>query len=146
MTLKVLPLDFLGQGALLQPKDPWLHDLAVDYCARELKDEVNLSQFNKVWVTAELDDSGKPMKIHGICGYVMRVDISMFRATHPGATAKMHHRLHQYFADQGILGHDVFIYLNEKETDEQRCANWKWEMEAAGAVPADRYKVVVSPK
>jgi hypothetical protein len=50
--IDVIPLDFLGQGALLEPVDRRLHDLAVDYCKRELRggDKLNLTQFAKVWV------------------------------------------------------------------------------------------------
>lgn len=144
--IKVFPLDFLGQGALLQPKDPWLHDLAVDYCARELASDVNLATFAKVFIAAEIDDSGKPMKVEGITGYGLRPDISLFRTTSDAATVKLHHRWHTFFADNGAIGEEVFIHISEKDTPEQRCANWDKELKAANAVPADRYLVRVEAK
>ena len=155
MSVKVFPIDFIGQGALLQPKDEQLHAMALDFCKRELVGgEVNLSKFNRVWVAAEVDEGGKPIEILGITGWVYRVDIPVFRALNSAATAKLHQRLHTYFADQGCLGTmdgsvettEVFIHLSSKETPEQRCANWSEELAAAGAVPADRFIVKVAAK
>jgi hypothetical protein len=140
--IKIFPLDFLGQGALLQPKDGRLHDLAIDFCAKQLTEEVNLSQFGKVFIAAETDN-GTPVAVEGITGYAMRPDISLFRAISARATAKLHHRWHTFFADNGILGSDVFIHLSNKETPEQRCANWNNELMAALAIPADRFLVKV---
>src|ERR1051325_7820114 len=99
--IKVFPLDFLGQGALLQPKDSHLHDLAIDFCSREVAGDVNLSQFGKVFIAAETERD-HPVKVEGITGYVMRPDISLFRAISARATAKLHHRWHSFFADNGI--------------------------------------------
>src|SRR5207237_4800974 len=58
MKIEILPLDFIGpQGALLELADPKLHDMAVDYCARELAggQDLNLSKFTKVWLAVEMD-------------------------------------------------------------------------------------------
>lgn len=146
MSIKIFPLDFLGQGALLQPKDQWLHDLTVDFCSREVAGDVNLALFAKVFVAAELDDSDKPTKVEGVTGYIMRPDISLYRAVTARATAKLHHRWHTFFADNGILGQEVFIHLSNKDTAEQRCNNWNNELMAAQAIPADRYLVKVRAK
>jgi hypothetical protein len=144
--IKIFPLDFLGQGALLQPKDSWLHDLAVDFCAREVATEVDLSKFAKVFIAAEIDASEKPMNIEGVTGYVVRPDIALYRAVTDRATAKLHHRWHTFFADNGILGQEVFIHLSNKDTPEQRCASWDEQLKAAQATPADRYLVKVRAK
>ena len=156
MSIKVFPIDFLGKDALLQPKDAQLHDMALEFCRKELvQDEnFNLARFNKAWVAAEVGDDGKPTEILGITGYVYRIDIPVFRALNAAATAKLHQRLHTFFADNGCLGTidgsveptEVFIHLSSKETPEQRCANWSEELMAAGAVPADRFIVKVAPK
>lgn len=146
MSIKVFPLDFLGQGALLQPKDGWLHDLTVDFCAQQVAGEVNLASFAKVFVAAELDDSEKPMKVEGVTGYVMRPDISLYRAITDRATVKLHHRWHTFFADNGILGQEVFLHLSSKDKPEQRCASWDQELKAAQAVVADRFIVKVRAK
>lgn len=146
MNIKVFPLDFLGQGALLQPKDQQLHDLAVDFCAREVVGDVNLSKFAKVFISAEIDDSERPVNVEGVTGFVWRPDISLYRAVTDRATSKLHHRWHTFFADQGLLGEEVFIHLNSKDTPEQRCASWQQQLEAAKAQVADRYLVRVRAK
>lgn len=146
MSVKVFPLDFLGKDALLQPKWPKLHDLAIDFCARELVEEVNLAQFQKVFIAAEVDAQDEPQIVKGISGFLWRPDIALFRATCASATTKLHHRWHTHFADNGLMGNQVLIYLNGKETSEQRCANWNNEMMSAEAIPADRYLVKVRAK
>lgn len=140
--IKIFPLDFLGQGALIQPKDQNLHDMAVNYCSRELTEDVNLSQFAKVFIAAETKDE-TPVSVHGITGFVWRPDISLFRATCDAATVKLHRRWHSHFADNGLLGNNVLLHLSSKDTPEQRCANWNQELIAAHAVAADRYLVKV---
>lgn len=142
--IRIFPLDFLGQGALLQPKNQQLHDLAVSYCAKELTEEVNLSQFGKVFIAAETQDE-TPVSVHGISGFVWRPDIALFRATCDAATVKLHRRWHSHFADNGLLGNHVLLHLSSKDTAEQRCANWEQELIAAQAVAADRYLVKVRP-
>lgn len=147
MSVKVFPLDFMtGDGAILVPKDQKLHDMAVDYCAREVNGDVNLSKFSKVFIAAEVDDSGQPMNVQGVTGYVLRPDIALYRSTSAAATAKLHHRWHTFFADNGIIGQEVFIHLNDKETPEQRCSKWHQELEAAQATPAHRFLVTVRAK
>jgi hypothetical protein len=138
--IKIVPLDFMGQGACLQPVNQKLHDLTVAYCREELQngEQLNLSLLNKVFVAVELDEHEAPVKVHGISGVQMRVDIPLFRATHSLATTKLHQRLHSYLADQGILGQEVFIHLSSKELPEQRCEGWEAEVEAAQLTPADR--------
>lgn len=144
--VKIFPLDFMGQGALLQPKNQQLHDLIVDFCAREVIGDVNLAEFAKVFAAAEVDDADRPINIEGVTGYVLRPDIALFRAVSARATSKLHHRWHTFFADSGIIGHQVFLHLNSKERPEQRCTNWEEELKAAKAELADRYLVTVAPK
>lgn len=142
--IKVFPLDFFPPNqALIQPKDQHLHDLAVEFCLREVNTEINLSNYEKVYVAAEVDETQKPVKVEGVSGYVWRPDICLYRAISARATAKLHYRWHTYFADKGILGQQVLIHLDGKETPEQRCANWNNELMAAKAVPADRFLVEV---
>lgn len=143
--VKVLPLDFLGQGACLQPKDQALHDLVVEYCCQQLVggDQLNLSLLSKVFVAVELDELDRPVKVHGLAGIQQKPDIPVFRATCAAATAKLHQRCHSYLADCGFLGQEVFIHLSSKERPDQRCEGFEQEVEAARLVPADRYLVVV---
>lgn len=146
MRIRVFPIDFLGQWPLLEPKDRNLHDLAVEYCARELSEELNFAKLNKVWVTAVVDENGKPIEVTGITGYVLKADIPVFRVSGNNAvrsTKMLEDRLHAYFADQGMLGQEVFLHISSKETPEQRCPNWEQSLIDAGATPADRLSVIV---
>lgn len=149
--IKVFPIDFLGRDAMLQPKNPELFNLAVEFCKKELLPQedglpLNLAHFEKVWVAAEVDESGKPVSVCGITGWRYKPDIPLFRTINAAATTKLHHRLHNYFADNGCIGAEVFIHISGKESPEQRCANWENELLAAGAKPADRLSVIVAPK
>lgn len=143
--ITVVPIDWLGQGACLQPKNQKLHDLTVDYVTRELTNgsEVVLTDLNKVFVAIETDRHDQPTMVHGVTGLVTRVDIPLFRTTHVEATARLRQRLHSYLADMGYLGQEVFIHLSSKETSEQRCPGFDVEVATAKLVKADRYLVKV---
>jgi hypothetical protein len=140
--ISILPMDFLGQGAMLEPADAKLHDLAVDYCSRELQDgkDLNLAKFTKAWVV--LDD-GMPV---GISGFVWKIDIPVFRTTGKKVdiiTHKLIERMRSYFQDNGARGTEVFLHISSKERPEQRCEKWQESLALVGAVPADRYSVKV---
>jgi hypothetical protein len=140
--IEILPLDFQGQGALLEPVDHKLHDLAVEYCARELQggSEINLARFSKVWLALA---DGEAV---GLAGYVYRLDIPVFRVTGetPDRTTKLlTDRLRAFFQDQGFRGQEVLLHISSKERPEQRCAKWQESLKAAGAEPADRFSVKI---
>ena len=118
--IDVIPLDFLGQGALLEPADRRLHDLAVDYCARELRggDKLNLTQFAKVWVGL------KDGEVKGITGYILKPDVPLFRSTDLDVLRALGQRLNSYFADNGARGREVLMYIGN-ERAEQRCPQWR---------------------
>lgn len=142
MRIEVLPIDFHGQGALLEPIDHELHDQAVEYCRRELQDgdKLNLAKFNKVWIAR--GEEG----IAGICGFVWRIDIPVFRVSGPQAvraTKLLTDRMRAFFQDQGARGQEVFLHISGKELPEQRCQKWQESLLAVGAVPADRFSIKV---
>lgn len=135
----------MGEGALLQPKDQALHDLAVDYCKRELAEEINVARLQKCWVAVEMDGE-KYKAIHGICGYVLKIDIPVFRVSggHAVAATKLLvDRMRAFFQDNGARGSEAFIHISSKETPEQRCHRWDESLRAVGAVPADRFSVKI---
>jgi hypothetical protein len=147
MRIEVIPLDFIGQGALLEPADPKLHDMAVDYCRRELQDgdKINLSKFQKVWVAVVMEE-GEFREIVGVTAYQLRIDLPVFRVNGPNAvraTKMLTDRLHAFFQDQGARGHDLFIHISSKETPEQRCANWTESLASQDARPADRFLIKI---
>lgn len=135
--IKVIPMDFLGQGALLEPADRKLHDRAVEYCKQELKGGVvDFSKFNKIWVGLK-DDS-----VMGICGYVLKPDMPLFRATDVDVLRALAHRMNDFCADNGALGKEVFIYIGN-ESPEARCPAWRDVLREMGAVSARRVAVEV---
>ena len=147
MRIQVIPLDFLGQGALLEPADRKLHDLAVDYCCRELQngEQINLAKFSKVWVAVEVED-GQYVQVVGITGYVWRIDLPIFRVSGANAvraTKMLADRLHSFFQDQGARGQELFIHISGKERPEQRCEKWQESLAAEGATPADRFAITI---
>ncbi len=136
--IQVLPLDFLGQGALLEPKHPKLHDAAVEYCLRELVKgkDVDFSKLSKVWVGIKNEE------IMGVCGYVMRADVPLIRATDAEVLRAMVKRMNSFFSDSGIRGQEVFVYIGN-EKPEQRCTAWKDVLKEVGAKSAHRFSVEV---
>lgn len=145
MRLEVIPLDFMGSGALLEAKDKELFNMALDYISREMAEPFEPAHLQKCWVVAEMWE-GKPVQIHGISGYVMRPDIPVFRVSGDNAkraTKMLVERMNGYFSDQGCRGFEVFIRISSKESPEQRCEAWQESLEAVGAVPADRFSVKV---
>lgn len=136
--IEVLPLDFMGQGALLEPVDRKLHDAAVDFCAREIVTPVDFVKMAKTWVAVE------DGKVLGVMGYVLRPDIPVIRATNEQALSMMAERLQSFFADQGWRGGAVFVHISKAEKPEQRCAGWKNVLIAEQkAEPADRFAIKV---
>lgn len=148
MKIAVLPIDFLGQGALLEPADQKLHDMAVDYCARQLEkgNELNLAKFSKCWVIVGMEGD-QYLEVFGITGYVMRIDLPVFRVTGNTEhrtdvlTHLLAERLHSFFQDMGCRGQELFLHISSKERPEQRCEKWKESLALEGATPADRFSV-----
>ena len=146
MRIEVIPIDFMGQPPLYEPKERELFDMAIEYCNRELAEQFDFVNLNKVWVSVICDDEGKPQEVIGITGTVLKADIPIFRVSGPNAkraTKMLEQRLHSYFADQGMRGHEVFLHISSKETPEQKCPAWEESLLAAKAVPADRFSVIV---
>ena len=140
--IEVLPIDFMGQPPLLEPVDQSLHDMAVDYCQRELQggSEINFAKFTKVWVVREDEE------IVGIAGFVWRLDVPVFRVTGKHAdraTAALVDRIRGHFQDIGARGMEAFVHISSKERPEQRCDKWQESLSRIGAVPADRFTVKI---
>lgn len=137
MSIRILPLDFLGQGALIEPADRKLHDLAVEYCGRELKGGVvNFSKFSKIWVGLRNEE------VCGVSGYVLRPDIPLLRATDSLVLRALAHRMNDYFADNGVRGKEAFLYIG-RESAEQRCPEWREVLREFGATSARRFAIEV---
>lgn len=140
--IRIIPLDFHGQGAMLTPVNRELHDMAVDFCKRELTEEVNLSQYSKVWIAADMEN-GQPKEIKGVWGYVLKPDVPLCRFTDETALRLMAHRYNSFLADSGCLGRETFIHIARGEKPEQRCPGWEKVLREWGAKLADRVTVKV---
>lgn len=136
--IEIFPIDFMGQGALLEPVDKKLHDKAVDFCQREIVGDINFAKLAKVWVALDGE------KVVGVMGYVLRPDIPVIRAVDENALSMMAERLQHYFADQGWRGGEVFVHISKSERPEQRCAGWKNVLiTEQKAESADRFRIKV---
>lgn len=134
--IEIQPIDFLGQGALLEPVDKVLHDKAVEYAARELQDPVNFIKLAKVWVGL------KDGQVKGVCGYVLRPDIPLFRATDFEVLRAMGQRMNAFFSDNGWRGYPAFLYMGN-EPEEQRCPQWRQALKEFRAQSAHRFMIEV---
>ncbi len=136
--ISILPLDFLGQGAFLEPADRKLHDLAVEYVSRELAKgkDLNFANFAKVWVGL------KDGKVFGVSGYLLKPDVPLLRATDCEVLRGLCKRMNDFFADNGARGKEAFIYIGD-EKPEQRCPEWKQVLKEFGAKSAQRFSVEV---
>ena len=122
---------------MLEPTDRKLHDLAVDYCSRELRGGVvDLSKFSKVWVGL------KGEEIYGIAGYVLRPDVPLLRATDSLVLRAIGKRLNDFFADNGARGKEAFLYIGQ-EKPERRCPEWRDVLREFGAKSARRMTIEV---
>jgi len=134
MSVHIIPFD---------QADFELRKAAHDFCKRELtlpegETEWNLTLFAKAWIAIEEN------VVVGVSAFLFRADIAVFRSTSNKATTRLNQRLHSYFADQGLLGQDIFIQFAPQD-QEKLCANWQEEFERAELTPANRFKVRVKP-
>lgn len=136
--LSVRPIDFMGQGALLEPADRKLHAAALEYCWANLThgQNLNFSKFAKVWVGLKDD------QVLGIAGYVLRPDVPLLRATDAEVLRALARRLNDFFADQGCRGQDAFLFIG-REAEHQRCPEWRQVLKEFGAKAGQRFLVEV---
>lgn len=135
--IRIVPLDFLGQGAMLTPKDPDLHDKVIDFCQRELAEEINLTDLSKVWVAIDGEE------VKGVMGYCLVPDVPVMRATSEESLRAMADRYNAFLADNGALGKHTFIHVSRGEKPECRCPGFGKVLAQWGAKLADRVMVKV---
>lgn len=146
MRMAVVPIDFKESPEGLRPVDAHLYALTVKYCKTALAEQPTLEQLRKTWVIVEYQD-GVISGVTGIFAYGGNVpDIPIFRVTGPNAkraTKMAQERLNAFFADQGMRGRSVFLYISESEAPEQRCEAWDQSLKDVGAVSAQRFAITV---
>lgn len=146
MRMGVVPLDFRESLNGLVPVDAHLYGLVVEYCKTALAEQPKIDELRKTWAVVE-HEGEKIVSVTGLAAWGGDVpDIPIFRVTGENAkrgTKMLQERINSFFADRGARGRQVFIYISEKETPEQRCEAWESSLEDVGAVPAQRFAVTV---
>jgi hypothetical protein len=147
MRLGVVPLDLRkNDEGVTVPVDNVLFTLVTEYCQANLAVQPKLTELAKTWAVVEYDGD-KIVSVTGLAAYGGSVpDIPVFRVTGENAkraTKMLYDRMNGFFADNGMLGKFVFIFISEKETPEQRCEDWEDSLRAVGAIPAQRFAVVI---
>ena len=140
--LRAIALDFDRGSGIPVPRDPELHNLAIEFASKELAETPDFSQYVRVWVAAEMNGE-KPVGVRGALGFTVRPDITLCRFLDRHAFLKLFERTNGYFADNGCRGSEVLVYSSSTEGDEQRCPNWKETLQAVNAKPADRWLVTI---
>lgn len=144
--IRVVPIDWKVGVSDIEPVDAAIYEAVIAYCGAELEKMPDLKQFKKAWAAIEFGPNDEILKVHGVTGYLMRPDVPLFRVTGEvaqRATKMLCDRLNAHFADMGWRGAEVLLYLNEKESPEQRCEKWDESLTSVGAVPAMRFAVKV---
>ncbi|HVI40014.1 MAG TPA: hypothetical protein VM577_05085 [Anaerovoracaceae bacterium] len=146
MRMGVVPLDFRQTANGLVPVDGALFTLVTEYCQLNLAKQPELSELAKTWAVVEYEGENI-VSVTGLASYGGNIpDIPVFRVTGPNAqraTKMLYDRLNGFFADNGMRGKQVFLFISDKEKPEQRCEAWDSSLEDVGAVPAQRYAVTV---
>jgi hypothetical protein len=117
--------------------DNELHQAALAFCRDNLAGSFDPRLLQKLWV------AHRDGKILGVTGIQSRWDIPVFRAIDKRAGFEMANRLNGFFADSGLRGHDVFLFLSGSEKPEQRCPNRQEILDRWGARPAERNLISV---
>lgn len=146
MRMGVVPIDFRNSSNGLVPVDGHLYTLVVEYCKKALAEQPKIDELNKTWAVVEYEGE-KIASVTGLAAWGGDVpDLPIFRVTGENAkraTKMLYDRINSFFADRGGRGKQVFLYISDKETPEQRCEAWDSSLEDVGAVPAQRYAVTI---
>lgn len=146
MRMGVVPIDFRNSDNGIVPVDADLYTLVMEYCKTALAKQPKIDELNKTWAVVEYEGE-KIVSVTGLAAWGGDVpDLPIFRTTGLNAkraTKMLYDRINSFFADRGARGKQVFLYISDKETPEQRCEAWESSLEDVGAVPAQRFAVTV---
>lgn len=146
MRMGVVPIDFRNSSNGIVPVDPHLYTLVVEYCKTALAEQPKIDELNKTWAVVEYEGE-KIVSVTGLAAWGGDVpDLPIFRVTGENAkraTKMLYDRINSFFADRGARGRQVFLYISNSETPEQRCEAWSESLNDVGAVPAQRFAVTI---
>jgi hypothetical protein len=118
----------------------------VEYCKTALAEQPKIDELAKTWAVVEYEGE-KIVSVTGLAAWGGDVpDLPIFRVTGENAkraTKMLYDRINSFFADRGARGRQVFLYISNSETPEQRCEAWEASLEDVGAVPAQRFAVTI---
>jgi hypothetical protein len=146
MRMGVVPIDFRNSSNGIVPVDGHLYTLVVEYCKTALAEQPKIDELAKTWAVVEYEGE-KIVSVTGLAAWGGDVpDLPIFRVTGENAkraTKMLYDRINSFFADRGARGRQVFLYISNSETPEQRCEAWEASLEDVGAVPAQRFAVTI---
>jgi hypothetical protein len=58
MRIVALPIDFKTSPDGPVPSDDAIYSLAMEFCSRELAEEIDFRDYRKVWVSVQLNEDG----------------------------------------------------------------------------------------
>jgi hypothetical protein len=106
MRTVVRSLHFDVLGARLVPRDGELHELALDFCRRELQGEIRFSDYRDVLVVCREDNQGNVLGVTGIaCGSV-KYDVPVLRFLDAKSGKKLMERINDRLQDAGLRAGD----------------------------------------
>jgi hypothetical protein len=143
MRIVALPIDFKASPDGPVPSDDAIYSLAMEFCSRELAEEIDFRDYRKVWVSVQLNEDGQPVKVTGIQCLNQVVDLPISRYTDSKSAKILSERVDSFCADQGLRGCSVFVYISSTDKPEQRCRNYMKWLSIWKAKPADRFVVRV---
>jgi hypothetical protein len=139
MKIRVYPLLWNEQGGLFMPRDPKLHQMAVEFAQKEMGIEINFAQYVRTFIACEVDAQEQPQKVVGIGTFRMVPDIENMRFLNAKAAKKIIDRMHDWLSDQGVQrGSDVFVRISSGD-DPYRCPQHLDWLKSEKAKPAERF-------
>lgn len=145
--LRVIPIDWKrSDTGDLAPKHPDFYARVMQYCEENLAEVPDLRDYRKAYAVVEFGENGELIDIHGVTAERGVPDIAIFRTTGEyarRATKMLHDRWQSFFADNGLLGQDVLIWIDGEENPEQQCPNRDCSIQEFNLRPAKRMLVRV---
>ena len=142
MKTVVRPLHFEVVAGAVLPRDRELCELAMDFCRRELQGEINFADYRDVLLVCREDDNGDVIGITGIACGALRYDVPVLRFLDAKSGKKLMERINDRLEDAGLEpGTELFVFVDEKEAEEQRCPAQRDWIEHWRAEPSKRLSV-----
>lgn len=142
MKTVVRPLHFEVVAGAMLPRDSELFELALDFCRRQLQGEISFADYRDVLVVYKEDNRGNVSAVTGIACGALRYDVPVLRFLDAKSGKKLMERINDRLEDAGLEpGTELFVFVDEKEAEEQRCPAQRDWIEHWRAEPSKRLSV-----